>query len=177
MHGNKRLILVAPHPSRGFLADFKRLLRRYLTGLEALYAVIGNDFAFHAETPLNGDHLGIGVLLGTVDTADKHLFVGFVIILGIAECGIQVFVKVLFRGSLVGVVGVFKCCFQISVNGPESCNCDSDPSFPGISKVFVISFSRSSISALSFLEDDLSSKLPSFSIKRKRVSGTTSFGS
>ena len=177
MHGNQHLVFVAPHFLCRFLADFKRLLRCYFAGLKALNSVIGNDLAFHTETPLNGDHLGIGVLLGTVDTADEHLPVGFVVILGIAECGIQVFVKVLFRRSLVGVVSVFKCCFQVSVNGPESGNSDSDPSFPGISKVLLISFSRFSISALSFLEDDLSSKLPSFSSKRKRVSGGIDFGS
>ena len=60
--GDKHLILVAPHSSGGFLADFKSLLRRDLTLTKALNAVVADDLSTQTELPLHGDHLGVGVL-------------------------------------------------------------------------------------------------------------------
>ena len=63
MNGDKHLIFVAPHPSCGFLTNFKCLLRRDLSFGKTLYAVIADNFSFHPEPTLYGNHFGISVLL------------------------------------------------------------------------------------------------------------------
>ena len=82
---DKHLIPVAPHPPCGFLANGKRLLRRDLAFTKTLNAVVADNFSTQTESPLDGDHLGVSVLRRAVDTADKHLAVGFVIVLCVAQ--------------------------------------------------------------------------------------------
>ena len=60
--GDQHLIPIAPHLSCCFLADYKGLLRRDLTLFEALDAVVADDLSTQAEPPLDGVHLGVGVL-------------------------------------------------------------------------------------------------------------------
>lgn len=38
-----------------------------------------------AKSPLDGDHLGVGILRRAVDAADKHFAVGFIIVLCVAQ--------------------------------------------------------------------------------------------
>ena len=78
--GDKHLILISPHSPCGFLANGECLLRRNLALLEALNTVVADDLSPQAESPLDGDHLGIGVLLGAVDAAHKYLTVGLVVV-------------------------------------------------------------------------------------------------
>ena len=84
MDGNEHLIPVAPHPPCCLLANGERLLRRGLTLTKALDAVVTHHLATQTESPLYGDHLGVGVLRRAVDTAGKHFAVGFVIVLCVA---------------------------------------------------------------------------------------------
>ena len=83
--GDQHLIPVAPHLPRGFLANGKRLLRRDITLTKALNAVVAHHLATQAEPPLDGDHLGVGVLRRAVDTAHKHFAVGLIVVLCIAQ--------------------------------------------------------------------------------------------
>lgn len=59
---NEHLIPVAPHPPCCLLADGKRLLRRDLALTKALNAVVTDHLATQTESPLDGNHLGVGVL-------------------------------------------------------------------------------------------------------------------
>lgn len=86
--GDQHLIPVAPHLPRCLLTNHKRLLRRDLTLFEALDAVVAHHFSPQTEPPLHGDHLGIGVLRRTVDAANEHLAVCFVIVSRIAQGGV-----------------------------------------------------------------------------------------
>ena len=86
--GDQHLIPVAPHPSCGFLANGKRLLRRDLALAKALNTVVAHHLATQPKSPLDGDHLGIGVLRRAVDAAHKHFAVGLVIVLCIAQSGV-----------------------------------------------------------------------------------------
>ena len=83
--GDQHLIPLTPHSSGGFLADGERLLRRDLALTKALNAVVADDLATQTESPLHGDHFGIGILRRAVDAADKHFAVGFIIVLCIAQ--------------------------------------------------------------------------------------------
>ena len=83
--GNEHLIPMAPHPPCCLLANGECLLRRDLTLTEALNAVVADDLSTQTEPPLDGDHLGVGVLCRAVDAADKHFAVCFVIVPRIAQ--------------------------------------------------------------------------------------------
>ena len=83
--------------------------------------MVADDLSTQSESPLHGDHLGIGVLRRAVDTADKHFAVGFIVVLCIAQGGIQILIEI-FRGSgLVGIVGVVQCGLQVFEHRPEAC--------------------------------------------------------
>ena len=86
--GDQHLIPIAPHPPCCLLADGKRLLRRYLALTKALNAVVAHHLATQTESPLYGDHLGVGVLRRAVDAAHKHLAVGFIVVLCVAQGGV-----------------------------------------------------------------------------------------
>ena len=120
--GDKHLILISPHSPCGGFADFKGLLRRNLALLEALNTVVADDLTTKPEPPLHGDHLGVGVLPGAVDAADKDLPVGLVVVLHIPQGGVQILVQI-FRGcGLVGIVGVVQRGPQIFEHRPEACH-------------------------------------------------------
>ena len=120
--GDQHLIPVAPHPSCGFFADGERLLRRDLALAKTLDAVVAHHLATQAEPPLYGDHLSVGVLRRAVDAAHKHLAVGLIVVLCIAQSGVQILVQIFRGGSLVGIVGVVQRGFQIFEHRPESCH-------------------------------------------------------
>lgn len=122
MDSNEHLIPVAPHLPRGFFADGKRLLRRDLTLTKALNAVVAHHLATQTESLLDGDHLGVGVLRRAVDAAHKHFAVGFIVVLCIAQGGIQILVEIFRCGGLVGIVGVVQRGFQVFEHRPESCH-------------------------------------------------------
>ena len=88
VNGHKHLIPIAPHLSDGGFADFKSLLRRDLTFTETLYPVITDNLATKSEPPLYGNHFGIGILLGAVNTAYIHLAVGLIIVFSVRKCRI-----------------------------------------------------------------------------------------
>ena len=115
------LIFVTPHLSCGFLANGERLLRRDLALFEALNAVVADDLSTQTESPLHGDHLGVGVLRRAVDAAHKHLAVGLIVVLCVAQSGAQILVEIFRGGGLVGVIGVVQRCFQIPIHRPEAC--------------------------------------------------------
>ena len=118
----EHLIPITPHPSCCLLADGERLLRRDLALTKALNAVVAHHLATQTESPLHGDHFGIGILLGAVDAADKHLPVGLIVVPRIAQGGVQILVQI-FRGcGLVGIVGVIQCCFQVLEHRPKACH-------------------------------------------------------
>ena len=56
-----------------------------------------------AELLLGGDHRPIGVMLRTVDGADKHFLVGLFIVLRITQCPVQIIVQILLVGGFVRV--------------------------------------------------------------------------
>ena len=122
MNGHQHLIFVAPHLSGGCFADFKRLLRCNLACRKALYPVITDNLATKPEPPMYGNHFGIGVLLGAVNTAYIHLAVGLIIVFSVRKCRIQIIVQISAVGGFIGVVGIVKRCFQILVNRPKACN-------------------------------------------------------
>ena len=101
------LIFATPHLPCGFHSSLVRFNGCDLTCGKALIPVISDIFATFTETALNGNHFVVGVMLGAVDTRYKHRLVGFIIILHIADGGIQIFIKVFLCGGLVGIVGVF----------------------------------------------------------------------
>ena len=84
----KYLIPIAPHLSGGGFAYFKGLLRCDLAFTETLYSVIADDLATKPKPPLYGNHFGIGVLLGAVNTAYIHLAVGLIIVFSVRKCRI-----------------------------------------------------------------------------------------
>ena len=120
--GNEHLIPVAPHLSCCFLSDYKGLLRRDLAFTKALNAVVADDLSTQTESPLHSDHLGIGVLCRAVDTAHKHLAVGFIIVLCVTQGSIQILVQIFRCGGLVGIVGVVQCGFQVFEHRPKACH-------------------------------------------------------
>lgn len=120
--GNEHLIPVAPHSSCCFLADGKRLLRRYLAFTKALNTVVADNFSTQPEPPLDGDHLSVGILCRAVDTAHEHLAVGLIVVLCVAQGGIQILVEIFRGGGLVGIVGVVQRGFQIFEHRPKACN-------------------------------------------------------
>ena len=83
--GNEHLIPVAPHSSCCFLADSERLLRCDLARFKTLYPMITDDLATQTEPPLYGNHFGIGILLGAVNTANIHFAVGLIIVFSVRE--------------------------------------------------------------------------------------------
>ena len=117
--GDQHLIPLTPHSSGGFLADGERLLRRDLALTKALNAVVADDLSTQTESPLHSDHLGIGVLCRAVDTAHKHLAVGFIIVLCVTQGSIQILVQIFRVGGLVGIVGVVQRGFQVFEHRPK----------------------------------------------------------
>ena len=85
VNSHKHLIPIAPHLSGGCFADFKSLLRCNLACLKALYSVIADNLATKPEPPLYGNHFGISILLGAVDTADIHFAVGLIIVFSVRK--------------------------------------------------------------------------------------------
>ena len=86
--GHEHLIPITPHLSCCLFTDGERLLRRDLTLTKALNAVVAHHLATQPEPPLDGDHLGVGVLCRAVNTAHKHFAIGFVIVLCVAQGGV-----------------------------------------------------------------------------------------
>ena len=121
--GDQHLIPLTPHSSGGFLADGERLLRRDLALTKALNAVVTDHLATQAESPLYGDHFGIGVLRRAVDTSHKHLMVGLVVVLHILQGGVQIFIEIFRQRGFVGVVCIVQRRFQIPIHRPEARNC------------------------------------------------------
>ena len=111
MNGHKHLILVTPHPPCSFHTDFKGLLRCDVTSCKALYSVIPDYLSSQTESPLYGNHFGIGILLRAVDTANIHFAVGFVVVLGIRKRRIQIVIQISAVDGLIGIVGLVKRCF------------------------------------------------------------------
>ena len=122
MDSNEYLIPVAPHLPRGFFADGECLLRRDLAFTKALNAVVADNFSTQTESPLHGDHLSVGVLRRAVDAAHKHLAVGLIVVLCVAQSGAQILVEIFRGGGLVGIVGVIQCCFQVLEHRPKACH-------------------------------------------------------
>ena len=120
--GNEHLIFVAPHPPCGFLADGECLLRRDLTLTEVLNAVVSDHLATQTESPLHGDHFGIGVLRRAIDTSHEHFAVGLVVVLRVTQSGVQILVQIFRCGGLVGIVGVVQRGFQVFEHRPKACN-------------------------------------------------------
>ena len=120
--GDKHLIPVAPHSSCCFLADGECLLRRYLALTKALNAVVADDLSTQTESPLDGDHLSVGILCRAVDAAHKHLTVGLIVVLCVTQGGVQILVQIFRCGGLVGIVGVVQRGFQVFEHRPKACN-------------------------------------------------------
>ena len=100
------LIPCAPHLPCGFHSNLVCFFRCDLACGKALITVISDIFATFTETSLDGNNFVIGVVLRAVDTRYKHCLIGFIIILHIADGGIQIFVKVFLCGGFIGIVGV-----------------------------------------------------------------------
>lgn len=88
MDSNEYLIPITPHPSCCLLADGECLLRRDLAFTKALNAVVAHHLATQPKPPLYGNHFGVGVLLGAVNTAYIHLAVGLIIVFSVRKCRI-----------------------------------------------------------------------------------------
>ena len=106
MRGDDHLIFRAPHLSRGFNANLMRFLGSNLALGKALISVVGDILTALTETALDGNHFVISVMLGAVNTRDKCRMIGLVIVLHIANGGIQIFIKIFFGGGFVRIVGV-----------------------------------------------------------------------
>ena len=111
MNSHKHLIPIAPHLSGGCFADFKRLLRRDLARLKTLYSVIPDNLATQTEPSLYGNHFGIGILLGAVNTANIHFAVGFVVVFSVRKRRIQIIVKIFSCSGFIRIVSIVKSCF------------------------------------------------------------------
>ena len=81
----KYLIPIALHPPGGGFANFKCLLRCNFACRKALYPVVADHLATKPKPPLYGNHFGIGVLLGAVDTSDIHFAVGLIIVFSVRK--------------------------------------------------------------------------------------------
>ena len=125
MDSNEHLIPVAPHPPCCLLADGERLLRCDLALLKTLNAVVAHHLATQTESPLHGDHLGVGVLRRAVNAAHKHFAVGFIIVPRIAQSGVQILIEIFQCGGLVGIVGVVQRGFQVFEHRPKARNSHS----------------------------------------------------
>ena len=84
--------------------------------------MITDDLATNPEPTLYGNHFGVGILLGAVNTAYIHFAVGLLIVFSVRKCRIQIIIEVFSCSGLVGIVGIVKSCFQILVNRPEPSN-------------------------------------------------------
>ena len=122
VNGNQHLISVAPHSPCGFLADGERPLRCNLTLTKTLNAVVTDHLATQTKPSLYGDHFGAGVLRRAVDAADKYFAVGLVIVLCVAQGGVQILVEIFQCGGFVGIVGVVQRGFQVFEHRPKACH-------------------------------------------------------
>ena len=118
--GDYNLIFITPHLLCGFHSDFVCFLRCDLTGFETLIPMVGNIPTHFAKLFLGGDHRPVWVILGAVDGADIHFFVGLFIVLGIAQCPVQIIVQILLVGSFIRVFRIVDDIFQTTLYGPES---------------------------------------------------------
>ena len=100
------LIPCSPHLPCGFHSDGVCFGWCDLACGKTLIPVISDIFTTFTEAALYGNHFVIGVVLGTVDGRYKHRLVGFIIVLHIADGGIQIFIKIFFGGGFVRIVGV-----------------------------------------------------------------------
>lgn len=103
MGGNYDLIILAPHLLCCFHPYLMRFLRRYLTGFEALISMVSHIPTHLSKLPLGGKHSPIGVVLGAVDGADIHLLIRLFIVLGVAQCTVEIIVQILLAGGFVRI--------------------------------------------------------------------------
>ena len=90
--GDKYLKPVTPHSSRRFFPDFVCFFGRNLSHFKTLITVISNNLAAFMKLSLHRTHFFIGAVLGTVDTGNIHLFIGFTAVFGIGNSGTQVII-------------------------------------------------------------------------------------
>ena len=100
------LIVIAPHPPRGFHADGVCLLRCHLTSLKALVSVVGHIPTQLAVAALGVHHSFISQLLGAVDGTDIHFLIGLFVIGSIAQGAVQILVQEFPVGGLVRVLRI-----------------------------------------------------------------------
>ena len=130
VRGDHYLILVSPHLPGSLDPDLMDLLRRDLTGLEALITVVGYIRSPKPEAALDSYHLLVCSVYCAVYTGDVHPPVGLIVVRrvfqNLGEIVIQIF---LFR-CLIRVVGVVDDGFQIALHRPEACGGHNPSSFP-----------------------------------------------
>ena len=82
-----------------------------------------------SKPALGGHHSPVRVLLRTVDGADEHPSVGFLIIFCIGQNPAQIIVQILGIGGLVRVFGIVDHILETALYRPESCCSDNATSF------------------------------------------------
>ena len=121
MGSHDYLIILAPHTPCGFQTDFVRFFGSNLAAYKTLITVIGNIPAKLAVTTLSSHHIFVSSFGRTVDAADIHLLICFIIVLNIAESIIQILIEIFLVGGLVRITGIVDDFFQLVFDWPESC--------------------------------------------------------
>ena len=118
---NNYLIFITPHTLRSFNTDTVTLFRCYFIFFEALKTVICHITAKFSVMKFGCHHVLISSLQGTVNCRHIKLLISFLIVLGILQGLVQIFIKILFINGFVGVFSVLNNLFKSALYGPESC--------------------------------------------------------
>ena len=122
---NNNLIFISPHPFSCFNTYTVTLFRCYFTFSEALITVISYITAKLSVMKFGCYHVLIGSLDGTVNSGHIKLFIGFLLILGVLQSLIQIFINVFFVDGFVRVFSILNNLFQSALYGPKSCGSNS----------------------------------------------------
>ena len=125
MRCNNNLVIGTPHLLCSFDSDTVTFFRCYFTLGKALKAVISHITAKLAVMNLSSHHVFIGSLDGTVNSGHIKLFIGFLLILGVLQSLIQIFINVFFVDGFVRVFSILNNLFQSALYGPKSCGSNS----------------------------------------------------
>ena len=122
MRCHKHLIFVAPHLPGKLASETVTLLRRDLTGLEALVGMVSNISATLTETLLHRYHFLRSGVRFAVDT--RHGVEAFALVHDLVLVGgiFQDLIQ-LFEIDLVGVCRIFECLCDIAFDLPDFCDC------------------------------------------------------
>ena len=121
---NNYLIFITPHPFSCFNSYAVTFFRCYFIFFEALKTVISHITAKLSVMKLGCHHMLIGSLYGTVNCRHIKLLIGFLLVLGILQGLVQIFIEILFINGFIGIFSILNNLFKSALYGPESCCCN-----------------------------------------------------